>query len=68
MFLFLLVHVGKDEIIKNKVKGNEDEIRLLRVLDKYQNVRYRYFVATPRIWGDLCGKGGDLVVLSIPLS
>ena len=28
----LLVHVCKDKIIKNKVRGNEDQIRLLRFL------------------------------------
>ena len=40
MFIFLLVYVGEEKIITNKVKKNEDKGRLSRVLDKYQNIRY----------------------------
>ena len=49
MFIFLLVHVDKGKIKTNKVTGNEDQIRLMSVLNKSQNVRYRYFVATELI-------------------
>ena len=49
MFLFLLVHVCGDKITANKVKRNEDKIRLLRLLDKSRDVRYGCFIATELI-------------------
>lgn len=49
MFIFLLVHVDKGKIKTNKFTGNEDQIRLMSVLNKSQNARYRYFVATELI-------------------
>ena len=49
MLIFLLVHVDKYKIIKNNVKWNEDQVRLMSVLHKPQTVRYRYFIATELI-------------------
>lgn len=40
MFIFSLIYVGEDEVITNKVKRNEEKVRLLRVLNKFQNAKY----------------------------
>ena len=40
---------GWRQITTSKVKRNEDKIRLLRLLDKSGNVRYRCFIATELI-------------------